>query len=974
VSDEQRIADIVWEFCERRDAGEHVDPEQLLRDHPDLADELRIRLLALDIVDRAASEDDASPLPKSFGEYEIRREIGRGGMGVVYEAEQKSLKRRVALKVLSLGMTGTPNSIRRFQREAQAAARLHHTNIVPVYGLDQHAGQWYYAMELVEGPPLERVVAELKEVSGVVGEESLARAAEGISHESARLVGSGTGERAFFLRVAEMFAGVAEALELAHQEDVVHRDIKPSNLLLASDGSLRIVDFGLARVVAEGPSLTVTGDLLGTPAYMSPEQAMAKRVDVDHRTDVYSLGATLYEVLTLRRPFDGRTLQQLCSQIIAKDPAPPRRLNQRIPRDLETIVAKAMEKDPDRRYQTARELARDLRRFADGAAITARPIGPATRLWRKVKRHKVRSGLAATAALFAIVAATVALWATRESALRASMEYARLCARGYEALQRELVTFVPSLFPEKSARRIFTRAIELQPDRPDAYLGRSMVPHWEEAALDLERALDVGLPEDTYRLARICQQEGWGAGIGREWLQEAASASPENRYLAGLILANRGEFAVAERLLSEAIHRSTEEVALHHVARFARSRVRERLRDYSGALADLVVLQEAGDDSIETRATMANLWNPRKLDNAREHEALWAGIWEDLRRVNDEAQWFSLYLHLAARGMPWEVREPVVAEAYERFPDSPRILAARAAVPTGMPLADRIPLAERAVQLAPDSAFAWEALGRVCADAYEPDRMVRAFERAIELEPRSAWFLHSNAGHTLVGTGRYEQAIPLLEQSITERPFWFSYRTLARAQYGRGDYAAALASFEEAARLHPAGHEIRASIAHLRCLLDGDPGKAREALDKELARARGVAARCSIAWILVTTPEPRLRDAGRAAELARRAAEEIPKRGGRKGPWSVLGIARYRIGDWQGALEALQVAMDLDFGGDAFRWFFVAMAHEKLGRHEEAQEWYERATAWMEDHAPGHRELLDFHAEAAEALGLEKKR
>ncbi|MHC4670084.1 MAG: serine/threonine-protein kinase, partial [Planctomycetota bacterium] len=396
------LTKIVEEWCDRIDRGERVDIDALVHAHPEFAEELRARFEAHDVLDQALSTTSPVPdgMPREIGDYDVVREIGRGGMGVVYEAEQKRMSRKVALKVLAASITGTPQAVKRFQREAKAAGRLHHTNIVPIYDLDQYAGQWFYAMELVEGRSLSAVVAELRGRRPTEG--SLARAAVSQETESTDVLsGTGTGDRAYHVRAAELFAGVADALELAHQEGIIHRDIKPSNLLLDADGVLKIVDFGLARFEDEALSMTITGDLLGTPAYMSPEQATAKRMGIDHRTDIYSLGATLYEVLTLQPPFEAKTLQELCSQIVTKDPALPRRRNHHIPRDLETIVLKAMDKDRDKRYQSARELARDLCRFAEGAAIHARRIGPAGRAWRKVKRHRLRATLCAALVLMA---------------------------------------------------------------------------------------------------------------------------------------------------------------------------------------------------------------------------------------------------------------------------------------------------------------------------------------------------------------------------------------------------------------------------------------------------------------------------------------------------------------------------------------------------------------------------------------------
>ena len=311
-----------------------------------------------------------------LGDFEIVRPIGRGGMGIVYEARQVSLNRTVALKVLGGGLGLTHRAVTRFRREAEAAARLHHTNIVPVYATGEDHGTHFYAMELIAGPSLDRVLDRMRQdragpaapaepgsngdspspaeplpdwVSETIDyrpgamPRTPSRPAEGSSLDA----GGG-----YFDRVAAMVADVADALDYAHRNGVIHRDIKPSNLLLSPEGRLSLNDFGLARMLEE-PGMTMTGEFVGTPKYMSPEQITAGRAPLDHRTDIYSLGATLYELLTLRPPYSGSRRDEVIGQIIHKEPTPPRRVDRRIPVDLETICLKAMDKDPDRRYQTA---------------------------------------------------------------------------------------------------------------------------------------------------------------------------------------------------------------------------------------------------------------------------------------------------------------------------------------------------------------------------------------------------------------------------------------------------------------------------------------------------------------------------------------------------------------------------------------------------------------------------------------------
>jgi serine/threonine protein kinase len=350
--------------------------------------------------------------PQRLGDFELLRELGRGGVGIVYEARQVSLNRKVALKVLSGGLGLTPKAVQRFHREAEAAAKLHHTNIVPIYATGEQDDTHFYAMELIDGPSLDHVVRQLRE--GVAGAEQ-SKAPEPLAHLSARpappqagaevaatgpyVENSGSSNSVasltssslnsdshYFDTVARMVAEVADALGYAHKNGVIHRDIKPSNFLLSPEGRLSINDFGLARVL-EQPGMTVSGEFVGTPAYMSPEQIAVGRIALDHRTDIYSLGATLYELLTLERPHTGKSREQVLAQIVQKEPKAPRRLQKKVPMDLETICLKCLEKDPDRRYQTATELAEDLRRFVNRFAISARRAGPVQRLVKWAKRR-----------------------------------------------------------------------------------------------------------------------------------------------------------------------------------------------------------------------------------------------------------------------------------------------------------------------------------------------------------------------------------------------------------------------------------------------------------------------------------------------------------------------------------------------------------------------------------------------------------
>ncbi len=369
--------------------------------------------------------------PTLLGDFELRRVIGRGGMGTVYEAWQRSLDRIVAVKVLSQQVSASATAVTRFQREAQAAAKLHHTHIVPIFAFGEDSGVYYYAMEMIDGPGLNTVISQARtregretpdDVAETVLLSRVARASESASNgvvtadegnpqtpAPPEQSGSGvtlsdtvslrqTDER--YAEVADHIAEVADALDFAHRQGVIHRDIKPHNLLLSSEGKLMISDFGLARL-SEQPGVTVTGEVIGSPLYMAPEQLSGETVVVDHRADIYALGTTMYEWLALTPPYPGDTRERVISRILTSEAPTLSWHNPDIPVDLETICLKAIDRDPARRYQTAGEFRDDLRRFLEHRPIRARRANVAVRALKFVARHQLVS-LATAAALVAM--------------------------------------------------------------------------------------------------------------------------------------------------------------------------------------------------------------------------------------------------------------------------------------------------------------------------------------------------------------------------------------------------------------------------------------------------------------------------------------------------------------------------------------------------------------------------------------------
>jgi serine/threonine protein kinase/tetratricopeptide (TPR) repeat protein len=492
------------EFLDRHKRGERPTIREYCDRHPELAGEIRDVFEALMMVEelRPGSSDASASLSNGagpcvrrldrLGDYRILREVGRGGMGVVYEAEQEALGRRVALKVLPEALSGDAKARGRFEREARAAARMHHTNIVPVFDVGHECGHAYYAMQLIHGQGLDLVIEDVKRlrepkagaahattrpaevnlaaslILGRFEQENLV--AEATDNDSSA---DGLGEtadydaserppsavlpgqldlsaarddrRAYYLSVARIGQQTAAALAYAHARGVVHRDIKPSNLLLDAAGVVWVTDFGLAQTGESG--MTRTGDILGTIRYMAPERF---RGQCDARSDVYALGLTLYELLALEPAYGSSDRLELIERIRRDEPPAPWAVDRRIPRDLETVVVKAMAKEPRRRYQSADELGEDLARFIAGEPVRARRISAVERVGRWVGRKPMVAGLVAAVflamAIGTAVSASQALRARRAEAAAlaaaGSERAARAAAQEREAESRAVLEFV----------------------------------------------------------------------------------------------------------------------------------------------------------------------------------------------------------------------------------------------------------------------------------------------------------------------------------------------------------------------------------------------------------------------------------------------------------------------------------------------------------------------------------------------------
>jgi len=400
MNDLERSEKLFNEFLDKLRFGEQVSPEDYFEKYPDL--KMHLQRLFESLKDKSIEQNDTienQELPyQEIGDFRLLRKIGSGGMGTVYEADQISLKRKVALKLLPKHLSFSDQEVQKFHREAEAGGRQRHPSIIAVYAVGEQEGQHFIAQELVE--------------DGISIFDKLEEAR--VHHEPAL---------GYFREAAKLILEISDALHHAHESGVIHRDIKPSNILLTSEGTPKVSDFGLAKV-EDALSLSRSGELVGTPYYMSPEQAMSRRIGIDRRTDIYSLGVTFFEMLTMKRPFEGETSQEVLKQIIFMDPSEPHKSNPRVPRDLSIICMKAMEKNPAKRYQTMKEFGDDLGRFLQGEMIHAKPAGLTTRTWKQIRRHPVTSTTAGAVILFILTFATVVPWiiAWKENEKRETVE------------------------------------------------------------------------------------------------------------------------------------------------------------------------------------------------------------------------------------------------------------------------------------------------------------------------------------------------------------------------------------------------------------------------------------------------------------------------------------------------------------------------------------------------------------------------
>jgi eukaryotic-like serine/threonine-protein kinase len=817
MSDDARVNELLKELL---DSGS--TPEEVCRTCPELLAAVRagwqqVRVLQAEVaalfpvppsVDSASPNASLPPAPPRSGlpyipGYELQELLGRGGMGVVYKAWHRRLNRGVALKMLLAGPYAQPQELERFLREAETVAGLRHAHIVQVYEAGDVDGRPYFIMEFVEGGSLAHKLA---------GTPQPARQA------------------------AALVAKVAEAVQVAHQGGIVHRDLKPANILLTGDGTPKITDFGLARRLEGEARLTQSGIPVGTPSYMAPEQAEGRSSDVGPAADIYALGAILYELLTGRPPFRTETAVETLRQVIAQDPVPPSRLNAAVPRDVETICLKCLEKDPRRRYASALAFAEDLQRFGRNEPIVARPVGPTERALRWTQRHPTAAALVATALALLGLAIGGGVWlvqqrAERRAELRSEVGTAEVQA---VSLRRQFHFHEAQAFLDQARRLV-------EPAGPDELRRRV---DQAQAQLDLVAELD------TARLRTATPVKGKFEPAGAEPLYEEAFVK------AGLGRPGDDSEAVAARVGDSTV-RAELVAALDDWAWITQDPARQAWL--------LTVARRADPDPVRDRLRQPELWRDgpaltkvvqetnlvRKVRVAELSPQFLTALGRALRLSGGEAVpllraaqarfpkdfWLNHQLGLALETLQqWDEALGYLRVAAAMRPDIGLIhLNVGVALYNKGRLDEAIEQFQEALRLDPEASAVHWNLGGALYDKGRLDEAIEHFQEAIRLDPNSAG-LHINLGVALFDKGQVDEAIRHYQEAIRLEPKTsaLAHRHLGTALQDQGRSDEAIGHFQQAVRLD--ANLARAGTYLFNCLFASGCAAVRTSTDKDSGR------------------------------------------------------------------------------------------------------------------------------------------
>jgi serine/threonine-protein kinase len=908
MADEARVQQLIDEIL---DADR--SPEEVCGDYPELLAEVRKRWQQMRMVDAelnalfptpgcSPEADTPTPWPGSpdlprIPGYEVEDVLGRGGMGIVYKARHLSLNRSVALKMLLAGVYAGLEQRERFLREAEAIAGLRHANIVQVHDVGDHDGRPYFTMEYVEGGSL------AQQLSG-----------------APQPIGQATG----------LLATLADAVQVAHEGGIVHRDLKPANILLAADGTPKIADFGLARHFDGGPALTLSGARVGTPSYMAPEQAVGKAHAIGPAADIYALGALLYEMLTGRPPFRGETAAETELQVIYQEPVPPSRLNARVPRDLDTICLKCLDKDPQRRYATAAALAQELRRFQRGQPITARPASLLERTGKWLRRNPTQSATLVASLLFLVMLVIASLWLVVQQAHQRDAVGADL--REVAALQQQ------ARWPEArgALERAEARLGGGGPDDLRARLGRA------------RRDLDLVTRLDAIRLQRVTR--GGLAFYKVQADQYYAEAFRE----AGLGNVHDPPQAVAA-LLSNSAVREALVAALDDWAVCAAD------NDRRGWLLEVARQVDPDPEGWRERLREPTIWDDtevltdlaRTMPVAGQSVSLLLALGERLRVADNDATpflkrvqqehpadfWANLILGNAL--VQWAPRE---ASGYYRaaLASRPGAAVGYCAVGDALRLQNELDAAiyyyHKALELDPTYARAHNDLGLALRAQGRLDEAIDYYHKALQLDPDYVW-AHFELGNALRVKGRLDEAYDHYQQMLRIDPKNRGVQEGLRIvllRLGRGEEVRL--AWRKTLDADPTEHRAWLGYGEL-CLFLGE--------QEEYRRVR----RALLQHFATTTDPSIAEQVSRACLLLPAAADELHKATiladravaakGSTLPWIyqyfvfAKGLAEYRQGRLDSAITLMEGEASRVMGPAPL--LIVAMAQHRQGHQKQAR-------------------------------------